>query len=96
MDGDLGRYDAAEVRLAAADTIILLDFALVRCAWRALSRGRERSDFWKWLITYRRRSLPLLMEAVRKFAPHAELHLIRNPKQLRRFLSGLERNVAKS
>ena len=58
MDGDLGHYDAVEVRLPAADTIILLDFSLVRCAWRAFRRGREGSDFWKWLIAYRRRSLP--------------------------------------
>ncbi len=28
IDGDLGRYDAVEVRLRAADTIILLDFSL--------------------------------------------------------------------
>jgi adenylate kinase family enzyme len=95
MDGDLGPYDAVEVRLSAADTIILLDFGLVRCAWRALRRGRERSDFWQWLIAYRRRSLPVLMQAISKFAPHAELHLIRNPKQLSRFLAGVERNVAK-
>ena len=29
MDGDLGPYDAVEVRLRAADTIILLDFSLI-------------------------------------------------------------------
>jgi adenylate kinase family enzyme len=90
MDGDLGHYDAVEVRLPAADTIILLDFAMLRCAWRALRRGRERSDFWRWLIAYWRRRLPVLMQATRKFAPHAELHLIRNPKELRRFVTGLE------
>jgi adenylate kinase family enzyme len=39
MDGDLGHYDAVEARLPAADTIILLDFSLVRCAWRAFRRG---------------------------------------------------------
>jgi adenylate kinase family enzyme len=87
MDGDLGEYDAVEVRLQAADTIILLDFGLVRCAWRALRRGREGSDFWRWLIAYRRRSLPFLRQAVSRFAPHAELHLIRNPKDLRRFVA---------
>ena len=95
MDGDLGQFDAVEVRLAAADTIILLDFSLARCAWRALRRGRERSDFWRWLITYRRRSLPLLIQAVSTFAPHAELHLIRNPKELQLFVAGLEQSVAK-
>jgi len=95
MDGDLGHYDAVEVRLRAADTIIVLDFTLVRCAWRTLRRGRERSDFWRWLFTYRQRSLPVLMQAINKFAPHAKLHLIRNPKQLRRFLAGLAQDVAK-
>lgn len=93
MDGDLGPYDAIEVRLSAADTIILLDFGLVRCAWRALRRGRERSDFWQCLITYRRRSLPLLMQEISKFAPHAELHLIRNPEELRQFVAELEQKL---
>jgi adenylate kinase family enzyme len=44
MDGDLGPYDVVEVRLRAADTIIFLDFSLVRCAWRAVLRSRERAD----------------------------------------------------
>jgi|ERR1700674_1277737 len=91
MDGDLGHYDVVEVRLRAADTIIVLDFALVLCAWRAFQRGRERTDFWQWLIAYRRRSLPVLMQAINKFAPNAQLHLIRNPNELRQFLAGLAR-----
>jgi hypothetical protein len=91
MDGDLGDYDAVEVRLAAADTIILLDFSLMRCAWRALRRGRERADFWKWLIFYRRRSLPRLMQTIAEFGPHAELRLIRSPKELRQLVAELER-----
>src|ERR1700720_232573 len=40
MDGDLGPYGAVEVRLRAADTIILLDFSFVRCAWLAVQRSR--------------------------------------------------------
>src|SRR5215467_4625468 len=50
MDGDLGPYDAIEIRLRAADTIVFLDFSLSRCAWRALRRSRERTDFWLWLL----------------------------------------------
>ena len=95
MDGDLGQYDAVEIRLSAADTIILLDFALVRCAWRALRRGRERIEFWQWLVVYRKQSLPVLMQAISKFAPDAELHLIRNPTELRLFITGVERKSAK-
>jgi adenylate kinase family enzyme len=95
MDGDLGQYDAVEVRFSAADTIILLDFALVRCAWRALRRGRERIDFWRWLVAYRKQSLPVLMQAISKFAPHAKLHLIRNPNELRLFIVELEQKLEK-
>src|SRR5262245_47866245 len=56
LDGDLGPYDALEVRLQAADTIVSLDFSPVRCAWRALRRSRERFDFWLRLLQYRRHS----------------------------------------
>jgi adenylate kinase family enzyme len=87
IDGDLGPYDAAEVRLRAADTIILLDFSRVRCAWRALRRSRERADFWLWLLHYRRRSRPTLLEAIAKQAVQADLHVLRNPKALKRFLA---------
>jgi adenylate kinase family enzyme len=95
MDGDLGQYDAVEVRFSAADTIILLDFVLLRCAWQALWRGRERIDFWRWLAAYRKQSLPVLMQAISKFAPHAKLHLIRNPNELRLFIVELERKFEK-
>src|SRR6266566_8336584 len=53
MDGDLGPYDAVQVRLRRADTVILLDFSLFRCACQAITRSRERADFWRWLLTYR-------------------------------------------
>lgn len=37
LDGDLGPYDEAlEIRLRAADTIVVLDSAFPRCAWRTL------------------------------------------------------------
>jgi adenylate kinase family enzyme len=91
IDGDLGPYDAVEVRLRAADTIILLDFSFIRCAWRALRRSRERADFWLWLWRYHRESRPLLIDAIHKFASQAELHVLRNPKALERFLAHMIR-----
>jgi len=87
MDGDLGPYDAVEVRLRAADTIILLDFSLVRCAWRALRRSRERADFWRWLIGYRFLSRPRLMAAIAQHGSAANMHILRNPQEVRRFLA---------
>ena len=91
IDGDLGPYDAVEARLRAADTIILLDFSFVRCAWRTLQRARERPDFWLWLWRYHRESRPLLIDAIHKFASQAELHVLRNPKALERFLAHIVR-----
>jgi hypothetical protein len=87
MDGDLGPYDVVEIRLRAADTIIFLDFSVVRCAWRAIRRSRERADFWRWLLAYHWQSRPILMEAIANYAANAQLHVFRNPKALRRFVA---------
>lgn len=87
IDGDLGPYDAVEVRLRAADTIILLDFSLARCAWRTIRRSRERADFWRWLLAYRRQSRPILMEAIASHAAGAGLYILRSPKAVRRFVA---------
>src|SRR5215469_7358031 len=87
MDGDLGPYDAIEVRLRAADMVIFLDFSLVRCAWRAIRRSRERVDFWLWLLRYRRQGRPFLMKAICDQARQATLHVLRNPQAVRRFVA---------
>ncbi len=85
-DGDLGPYDVLDVRLAAADTVVLLDFPLLRCAWRAVRRSRERSDFWRWVVTYRRRWRPLIRTRIEAVAPTADLHVLRSPRAVRGFL----------
>jgi nicotinamide riboside kinase len=91
MDGDLGPYDAVEIRLRAADTILFLDFSLLRCAWQAIRRSRERADFWWWLLTYHWRGRPILMEAIANHAVDAKLHTFRNPEALRRFVAEVAR-----
>jgi adenylate kinase family enzyme len=91
IDGDLGPYDAVEVRLRAADTIVFLDLSVIRCVWRAIRRSRERSDFWLWLFRYRRRSRPLLTEAIAQHGAHAAFHVIRKPKDLERFVASIQR-----
>ena len=88
LDGDLGPYDVLDVRLRRADTVVLLDYSLPRCAWRAVRRGRERADFWRWLWAYRRRYRPAILSAVARVAPHATLHVLRGPRAAERFLSG--------
>lgn len=89
LDGDLGPYDALDIRLRAADTVIFLDFSPLRCAWRALRRSRERLDFWLWLLLYRWRSRPLILEAMATHAAGATCHVLRNPAMIRRFLAAV-------
>jgi adenylate kinase family enzyme len=79
LDGDLGPYDVLEVRLQLADTVIVLDFPFWRCAWRALRRSRENPAFWSWVVTYRRRSLPVLTAAIVEHARDADVYVLRNP-----------------
>ena len=86
MDGDLGPRDVADVRLRAADTIIVLDFSLVRCAWQAIKRSRERADFWRWVVAYRRTYLPLLLRAIAQHARAADILIFRDPRAAERFL----------
>ena len=87
MDGDLGPYDALDERLVRADTVLIFDFSLVRCTWRALRRSRERADFWWWLLTWRRYYRPAILAAVTTFAPDATVRVLRTPRDLRRFLA---------
>jgi adenylate kinase family enzyme len=93
MDGDLGPYDSVEVRLRAADTIVLLDFSLFRCAWRALRRSRERIDFWLWLLSYRYRSRPVLMKMITQHASGARVIALKKPATVERFMREVERRV---
>ena len=92
IDGDLGPYDAGLAsRLAAADTIIVLDFGFLRCAWRSLRRGREQAEYWRWVWSYRRRSLPKLRIAIVAHLPRAQVHVLRDPAMVRHFLADVRR-----
>lgn len=91
LDGDLGPHDVVEVRLRAADTVILLDFGLIRCTWRALRRARERADFWLWVLAYRRDSIPHLRSMISQHAPAATVHILRSPSDVKQFLTTVSR-----
>lgn len=91
IDGDLGPFDAPDVRLKAADTVIVLDFALWRCAWRAARRSRESLVFWRWLVFYRCRSLPGVMAAIAAHASDADVYVLRRPRDVRGFFTQVER-----
>ena len=82
MEGDLGPHDVLAPRLRRADTVLVLDYGLLRCVWRALRRSRERADFWRWVVTWRRRSRPVLLRAIAEYAPAAGVCIVQNPDEL--------------
>lgn len=86
MDGDLGPYDVLPPRLERADTVLVLDFSLVRCAWQALRRSSERIAFWLWVLAWRHRSRPALLASIAVHAPDAALHVARTPRRLQHLL----------
>jgi hypothetical protein len=76
LDGDLGLYDALDVRLRPADTVALINLPMVVCAWCALRRSREHIAFWRWLLTWRRRFRPKILDAIAANAPDAEPFMV--------------------
>ena len=87
IDGDLGPYDTdLHLRLATADTVIILNYSLWLCGWRSWRRGPETREFWRWLVRYRKASLPTIRSAITAHAGGARVHVLRNPAQLKRFL----------
>lgn len=87
MDGDLGFYDAPEVRIERAEVIIILNFSFLRCGWRSVRRSRERLDYWRWLLGYRRRSLPALMTTIAQHASRTPTYRFRTPREAASFLN---------
>lgn len=82
IEGDLGPYDDLAPRLRRADAVIVLDYGLARCAWRAIRRGRENAEFWRWVILWRRRSRPAVLDAIARYAPCAAVRRVRRPRAL--------------
>ncbi len=93
LDGDLGPYDVLAARLGRADTIVVFDLPTWRCAWRAGRRSRERLDFWRWLLSWRRRYRPHIMKTIEDRAPAADLFVIHDRRDLERLTTELLREA---
>jgi adenylate kinase family enzyme len=87
-DGDLGPYDALDVRLRRADAVVLFDVPLWRCVWRSWRRSRQRLDYWQWMLTWHRRSRPGLLTAIARH-PQARLRIVRRATDITTVLDGL-------
>jgi len=94
MDGDLGKYDAFEVRMKAADTVIILNFPLYICLYRAIRRSKERSDFWWWLISSRLLSWPKLRRTMDYYAKKADIKIFNTPDELEEFVISIKKQSA--
>jgi adenylate kinase family enzyme len=101
-DGNYG--STLDLRLAAADTVVFLDFprrvtipGIVRRTWR--HRGQavqapgcpERWDwaFVRWVWNYRRDSRPRALAAIAAHAPDADVVMLRSRADVRRWLDSL-------
>jgi adenylate kinase family enzyme len=102
IDGNYG--GTIDVRVRAADTAVFLDYAPLSCIARALRRSishygravqaagcRERVDlkFLRWIANYRRDSRPRVLEELEAGGPGLEIHMLRHPRDARRFLASL-------
>ena len=91
LEGDVGPHDVVETRLNRADTIVVFDVPTWRCAWRAIRRSRERFDFWRWLLAWRRHYRPRLIEAIETYAARARLFVVRDDTDVQRTIAELTR-----
>ena len=73
-------YDDPAPGSAELTPVVVLDMPFCLCAWRALRRGNERRDFWRWALRWRRRSRPQLMAAIATHAPAADVVVLRGPR----------------
>lgn len=89
LDGDLGPYDVTWPRLERADTVIILDSHVIRCAVRSVRRGARRRDFWMWMLGWSKTHRPRIIDEVRQYAPTASLVILRSPREASRWLERL-------
>lgn len=89
LDGDLGPLDVTEPRLSRADTVVIVDTPLVTCIRRALGRGRQRLDFWVWVLTWGMKNRPRILADVRLHAPSAAVIVLSSEGDVERWLASV-------
>lgn len=104
-----GNYASSlPLRLVAADTVIVLDLpartcmaGILRRRWRY--RGGQHADgvfdrlsvgFARYVIGYRRHTLPRVLDLIDQHAPTARVFRLRSRRDVARFLEGIRRSPA--
>jgi hypothetical protein len=64
------------------------------------NRGRETQaegcpecfdlPFYRWVASYRRRSRPIVLAAIDEHCRDADVHVLRSPRAVRRFLASVD------
>ncbi len=103
MDGNYGSTLAA--RMAAADTVIFLDFPRSVCMWRVLTRSlrwygratqaegcpeRFDSEFLRWVWNWSRDSRPRVMNALGNF--RGRIEILGRPGEIDGLMNRLDRD----
>jgi adenylate kinase family enzyme len=105
IDGN--HMSSMPIRLAAADTVVIMDVPTVVALWGVLQRWwkhrsgqhgegvyvRVTADFVRYVVLFRRRMRPRVMAAVREHAPHATVWRLRSRGAARRMLQAVPVNV---
>jgi adenylate kinase family enzyme len=93
LDGNYG--GTMEIRLAAADTIVLLDPPPLLCIWRVLRR-RQRDEpasarrllrFVAYIWRYRRTRRPAVVERIVRHGAGKQVHVLHNRRDVQQFLA---------
>lgn len=102
IDGNYG--GTLDVRLAAADTVLFLDFprrvtmpSVLRRWWQHRGHDVQAPDcpehwdwtFLRWVWNYRRDSRPRALAAIADHAGHADVVVLTSRAAVRRFLDGV-------
>ena len=61
-----------------------------------IRRSPECADFWTWLLLYRRRSRPVLRQAIAAHAGDADVYVLPTPRAVRRFVAQIASGVPDS
>lgn len=102
LDGNYG--STLDIRVAAADTVIFLDFPRWLCLARVLrrtiaSRGRDTqapgcpdkvdAEFLRWIWRFRAESRPEALAAIAEHGKQAEQVILGSPREVRAFLAAV-------
>ena len=93
LDGNYG--GTMEIRLASADTIVLLDPPPLLCIWRVLRRRRRDEPasarrllaFVTYIWRYRRTRRPAVEARIARHQAAKDVHVLRTRRDVRRFLA---------